>query len=181
VADLRVFRRLGFFCALVESVDLALVALVGAASPRSKEDRDEKEMAKYRHPIFEMYEFRDEAIHALMPMTTSTATEATAPESWTFKHLAVSRTASITLVEFKSTQVLEEETLSDLRADFEQLANNLIRDSKVLLDFTNVEQLCAASIKEIVLFNQKLRTKGSRIALCCLGPVARESFFAARD
>ena len=42
-------------------------------------------MAKYRHRIFEMYEFRDEATRALTPKSARPATEATAPESWTFK------------------------------------------------------------------------------------------------
>jgi anti-anti-sigma regulatory factor len=138
-------------------------------------------MAKYRHHIFEMYEFRDEAIRALTPKTAHHVTEATAPESWTFKHLAVSRSASVTHVEFKRAQAFDEETVSDLRADFAQLADSLVRDSKVLLDFAGVELFCAASIDELVLFNQKLRTKGSRIALCCLDPVARDTFFAARS
>ncbi len=177
------FRRLGFFCALVDSADLAGLSFSArpGTNSRSKEDRNEERMAKYRHPIFEMYEFRDEAILALTPQTAPAAKEATAPESWTFKNLAVSRTANVTHVEFKSSHVFEEEALADLRADFAQLADRLIRDSKVLLDFTSVEQVCAAAINEIVLFNQKLRTKGSRIALCCLDPVARESFFAVRD
>ena len=137
-------------------------------------------MAKYRHRIFEMYEFRDEAIRALTPKTVCPVTEPTAPESWALKHLAVSRSASVTHVEFKKAQTFGKETVSDLRNDFAQLADRLARDSKVLLDFAGVKSICAASIEQLVLFNQKLRIKGSRIALCCLDPTVRECFFAAR-
>ena len=137
-------------------------------------------MAKYRHRIFEMYEFRDEAIRALTPKTAHLATEGAGSEPWTFTHLAVSRSASVTHVEFKTAQTIAEETLSDFREDFAQLADRLDRDSKVLLDFAGVKLFCAACIDEIILLNQNLRTKGSRIALCCLDPTARESFFAAR-
>jgi anti-anti-sigma regulatory factor len=96
-------------------------------------------------------------------------------------HLAVSRSAGVTQVRFKEAQTFGEETVSDLRDDFAQLADRLGRDSKVLLDFTGVKSFSAASIGALALFNQKLQTKGSRIALCCLAPAARESFFAARS
>ncbi len=137
-------------------------------------------MAKYRHRIFEMYEFRDEAVLAITPKSENTVTETTTPESWTFAHLAVSRSASVTLVQFKEARTFEEETVSELRDDFAQLADRLGRDSKVLLDFTGVELFSSDAIDALVLFNQKLQTKGSRLALCCLGPATRESFFAAR-
>ena len=134
-------------------------------------------MAKYRHRIFEMYEFRDEATRALTPKSARPVTEATAPESWTFKHLTVSRSAGVAHVQFKSAQAFGEETVNDLRVDFSQLADRLVRDSKVLLDFVGVKSFCAASIDELILFNQKLRTKGSRIALCRLDPTVHQSFF----
>lgn len=138
-------------------------------------------MAKYRHRIFEMYEFRDEAIGALTPNLARPVTEATDPESWAFKHLAVSRSACVTLVEFQPVQTFGEETVSDLREDFAELADRLARDSKVLLDFASVESFNAASIDTLVLFKQTLQTKGSRMALCCLNPATRETFSAARS
>jgi len=138
-------------------------------------------MAKYRHQIFEMYEFRDEAISALTPKVARPVTEATDPESWAFKHLAVSRLSCVTLVEFQPVQAFGEETVSDLRKDFTQLADRLARDSKVLLDFAGVVSFIAASIDTLVLFKQTLQTKGSRMALCCLNPATRETFFAARS
>ena len=134
-------------------------------------------MAKYRHKIFEMYEFRDEATRALTPKSARPFTESTASESWTFKHLTVSHSASVAHVQFKKTETLGEETVNDLRVDFSQLADRLVRDSKVLLDFVGVNSFCAAAIDELILFNQKLRTKGSRIALCCLDPTVHQSFF----
>ncbi len=134
-------------------------------------------MAKYRHRIFEMYEFRDEATRALTAKSARPVTESTAQESWTFKHLAVSHSARVAHVRFKSALAFGEETKNDLRADFAQLADRLVRDSKVLLDFVGVKSFCAAAIHELVLFNQKLRTKGSRLALCRLDPTVHQSFF----
>ncbi len=134
-------------------------------------------MAKYRHRVFEMYELRDEAIRALTPKSATTATEATAPESWTFAHLAVSRVAGVIHVQFKEPRAFEDGTASDLREDLARLADLLGRDSKVLLDFSGVASFNAASISALIQFSRNLQTKGSRIALCCLEPATRESFF----
>ncbi len=134
-------------------------------------------MAKYRHNVFEMYDFRDEAIDELTPKTVNPAAATTSPESWTFEHLAISRREGVTLIQFKDAQDLGPASLNSLRADFTQLAERLVRDSKVLFDFSHVNSICAASIEELALLKQKLRNKGSRIALCCLAPAARESFF----
>jgi hypothetical protein len=128
-----------------------------------------------------MYEFRDETILALTPKIEKPATEATAPESWTFKHLAVSRSASVTHVKFKEAQTVGEEPVSNFGGDFAQLADRLGRDSKVLLDFAGIKAFSSASIEVLVQFKQKLQTKGSRLALCCLAPATRESFFDAHS
>lgn len=135
-------------------------------------------MAKYQHRIFEMYEFRDETIRALTPKIAKPATEATAPESWAFKHLTVSRAASVTHVKFQESPTVGEQTVSNFGSDFAQLADRLGRDSKVLLDFAGVKEFSAASIDVLVQFKQKLQTKGSRLALCCLDAAVRESFFS---
>jgi anti-anti-sigma regulatory factor len=95
--------------------------------------------------------------------------------------LSVSRSAGVTHVQFKSAQTFEEESASDLRDDFAQLADRLGKDSRVLLDFAGVTSFSASSLNALVLFNQKLQTKGSRMALCCLEPAAREAIFAARS
>jgi anti-anti-sigma regulatory factor len=50
-------------------------------------------------------------------------------------------------------------------------------DSKVLVDFTGIELFDAAFIDALLLLSKRLRTKGSRIALCCLAPAARAFFF----
>ncbi len=135
-------------------------------------------MAKLPHRIFEIYESREEAIQVLTPKSERTATDATAPESWEFRRLAVSRLAGVTHVEFKEAQDFSDETVAELRDDFAQLADQLGRDNKVLLDFTGVVLFGSAFINAMALFNKKLRVKGSRIALCCLAPGVRESFFA---
>ncbi len=134
-------------------------------------------MAKVRHRIFEMYELRDEAIRALTPKSAQPTAETNACDSWKFKHLAVLRSANTAHVQFKGEQTLDETTVSELREDLTQLADRLVKDSRVLLDFTAVESFDAASIKALDQFNQKLKTKGSRIALCCLDPKVQRSFF----
>jgi len=139
-------------------------------------DREEWNVAKIRHRVFEVYQLRDEAISVLTPKSAHAMTKATMPESSTFKHLTVSCSASVTLVQFKEENY-GEETVSDLRGDFTQLADRLVIDSKVLLDFTGVKSFCAASIDALTLFSQKLRSKGSRIALCCFSPEVQASFF----
>ena len=135
-------------------------------------------MAKYRHRTFEMYEQRDEAIRALTPRSEKTASEVTAPESWTFAHLAVSRVAGVIQVQFKEPRTFDDTTAGGLREDLTRLADLLGRDSKVLVDFSDVASFNAASISALTQFNRNLQIKGSRIALCCLEPATRESFFA---
>lgn len=135
-------------------------------------------MAKVQHRIFEIYESRDEAIQVLTPKAERTATDATALESWEFRHLAVSRSSGVTLVQFKDGQDFDDQTVAGLRDDFAQLADQLGRDNKVLFDFTGVATFGSAFISAMALFNKKLRIKGSRIALCCLAPTVRDSFFA---
>ena len=137
-------------------------------------------MAKYRHRIFEMYEFRDEATRALTPKSARPVTEATASE-WTFEHLAVSRSESVTHVQFKRAQAFGQETISDLREDFDQLADKLMRNSQVLFDFAGVTSFSSDAIEALAGFEQTLKIKGSRIALCCLDPSARQSFFVKKS
>jgi hypothetical protein len=134
-------------------------------------------MAKYRHRIFEMYEFLDEAARALTPRSNRSVTEAAAQKLGTFKRLVVTRSGSATLVEFKLAEDMEEVDDGELGKEFVQLADNLARDSKILIDFTGVKSFGTASIEVLVQFNQNVKIKGCRIALCCLDPVVRQSFF----
>ena len=138
-------------------------------------------MAKIRHRIFEIYESREEATRELTPKSIKPVTDSSAPESWTFEHLAVSRSAGVTHVRFTEASDFNDATVAGLREDFAQLADKLCMDSKVLVDFTGVELFDAAFIDALVLFSRKLRTKGSRIALCCLAPAAHAFFFVRDD
>ena len=138
-------------------------------------------MAKIPHRVFEIYESRDEATRALQPKLEKAATESSAPDSWTFQHLTVSRSAGVTHVQFTAAKDFGDETVARLREDFAQLAGKLGIDSKVLVDFTGVVLFSAAFIDALVVFSKKLRNKGSRIALCCLAPAAREFFFVPDD
>jgi hypothetical protein len=134
-------------------------------------------MAKYRHRIFEMYELRDEAIRALTPKAEKAVTETTAPATWTFAHLEVSRVAGLIHVQFKEPRTCDETTAIAFREDLARLIDLLGRDSKVLMDFSGVASFNASSISALVQFNKNLQTKGSRLVLCCLEPATREAFF----
>jgi hypothetical protein len=135
-------------------------------------------MAKYRHRIFEMYDQRDEAIRALTPKTEKAVTETTAPATWIFAYLDVSRVAGLIHVQFKKPRICDETTASGLREDLARLTDLLGRDSKVLVDFSGVASFNATSISALAQFSRNLQTKGSRIVLCCLEPATREAFFA---
>jgi anti-anti-sigma regulatory factor len=134
-------------------------------------------MAKYRHRIFEMYELRDEAIDALTPKSARLEKTPSDPSSWSFKRLAVWLSKNVTHVQLTETHYSDAETESDLRSDVTELAKSLASDSKVLLDFSGVESFSSTAIDAITLLNRKLQSKGSSMALCCLGPGTREAFF----
>ena len=127
-----------------------------------------------------MYDFRDEAVRALTPKTASPVTDAIDSESWDFKLLAASRSASVTHVGFKKAQAFRDYAVSDLRKDFAQLTDKLAINSKVLLDFTGLNTFSTASIDMLISFKKNLRHKGSRIVLCCLNSAVHDSFFVAR-
>jgi hypothetical protein len=148
---------------------------------RQLDRRKEAAMAKILHRIFEIYESHEEATQALTPKAEKAVTESSAPNSWTFRHLGVWRSAGVTHVHFPAGKDFDEETVAGLREDFAQLADKLGTDSKVLVDFTGVVLFSAAFIDALSLFSRKLRTKGSRIALCCLAPTALASFFSPDD
>ncbi len=135
-------------------------------------------MTKIRHRIFEIYASLDEATAALTPKVERAARESGAPESWDFAHLTVTRSTGVTRVQFKETNDFDEATLTALRSDFAQLADKLDIDSKVLVDFTGVNLLHTPFIDALLQFSKQLRTKGSRIALCCLAPSSLAAFFA---
>ena len=134
-------------------------------------------MAKRRHRVFEMYDFQDEALQALVPKEASSETDTALPKALNCKHLTVSRTTSVTHVEFKGTQDFGEETVNDISKDFALLLANSDLDSRILLNFANVKSICAACIEVFIHFSKSLRHKGSRVVLCCLDVEARKCFF----
>lgn len=149
---------------------------------RETNAKERKEgLAKYPHRIFEMYEDRDEAIGALTPQSVKpNELKANGPLASNFKHLAVSRWSFVTHVKFTGSMEFPQETEAELRDDFTQLADLLEIDSKVLLDFANVKSFSPACVDALVVFERRLRNRGSRTVLCCLGPETRASFFPAR-
>lgn len=138
-------------------------------------------MAKYNHRIFEMYDSRDEAVQALTPRTASSETATDDPAIWNLNVLDASQSASLTLVRFKKSLSGADNPTRDLQKDFAKLTDKLSPGSKLLLDFTDLDAISAASIETLASFNQHLRHRGSRIVLCCLAPEVRSSFFPKRE
>jgi hypothetical protein len=134
-------------------------------------------MAKVRHRTFEMYDFRAEAVAGLIPKSARLETTNLDPELWTFRTLDVALCENVISVQFEPAEYDEEAHECDLQADLINLADKLTNNSKVLMDFSGVESIGAKSIAAIEVLEGRLKHKGSRIVLCCLGPVAREAFF----
>lgn len=138
-------------------------------------------MAKQRHRIFEIYEDRAEAIGALTPQFVNPdEVKANGSLSLTFRHLDVSRSSFLTHVKFKGAMEFPPTLEPEVRDDFSQLADALDINSKVLLDFSGVKSFSPACIDALVVFDRKLRIRGSRAVLCSLAPNTRASFYPAR-
>ncbi len=138
-------------------------------------------MAKYPHRIFEMYEEREEAIRALTPKSVEMdANTLAVPSPLSFSHLDVARGAIVTHVRFKGSGVFPKEIEAELLEDLEKLVAVMEINSKVLLDFEDVESFSPACVNALVVFERKLRNRGSRTVLCSLASDARTSFFGSR-
>ncbi len=137
-------------------------------------------LAKHRHRIFEIYEDRAEAIGALTPQSVkSDEVKAKGLLPSNFHHLNVSRSSFVTHVRFKGAMEFPQVVESELREDFSQLADSLDIDSKVLLDFSDVKSFSPACVEVLVVFDRRLRNRGSRAVLCSLAPNTRASFYPA--
>lgn len=137
-------------------------------------------MAKRQHRVFEIFDFRDEAIRALTPRSADHVTGESVLESWDFTLLTASRFDSVTNVRFKNPDKLNDGDVSALRRDFAQLTERLGSASKILLDFSGLASISSDSIDTLATFNKSLRHKGSRMVLCCLDSTARNYFYPAR-
>lgn len=138
-------------------------------------------MAKQRHRIFEIYEHRDEAIRALASKSAEADGARSRPTPLpSFSHLNISRAASVTLVQFNGATSFVDETAEKLQEDLGKLADVLEIDSKVLMDFTDVEAFSQSCIGALAVFERKLRNRGSRTVLCSLAPSARACFYEPR-
>ena len=138
-------------------------------------------MAKYRHRIFEMYDFLDEAILAVAATTSIPTTMPVFAEGQGMTYLDLTQGDGVTRVVFRGNEAVGQEALPGLRNDLALLAENLPKDSKIVIDFEGVESFSATAIDELARFNQKLKNKGSRTVLCCLAPAVREAFFPQRS
>jgi len=126
-----------------------------------------------------MYEFCDEAAIALTPKSANRSDAQTKmlATSCECKHLSLSPFGNIERVQFKTAHLIDQDTVDDLRTDFSRISDKLSQGSQVIVDFEGVESISNQFIEELLLFNRKLRNKGSRIALCELDPTVRQLFF----
>jgi len=137
-------------------------------------------MAKYRHRTFEMFDFPEEAARALGSKATRALSDSGNPETWSFHHLFATRLATVIHVRFKERQHVSDAALPELREDFLKLADSLVNDSQVMLDFDGVTEFPQGSIEALETLNGKLKSKGSRLTLCNLVPEVQSSFFPHR-
>lgn len=125
-----------------------------------------------------MYESREEAIDELAPKSEHAVSRGSPLESWSLRRLSVMRLDGSMVVQFPQGESLDGDAAKDLREDFAELADTLDRDSKVLLDFTGVTECPPLLVDTLVSFCKRLRTRGSRLVLCCLGTSAQKVFFS---
>lgn len=144
------------------------------------EESRQHKMAKYRHRTFEMFDFVEEAACALSSGSTRHEAESDDPTSWTFQHLVASRSAKMIHVKFKRKDCLDSQHSIKLRSDFSHLADFVVNDSRVLMDFAGLRGFSTECIDELKRFNANLQSKGSRIVLCNLESAVRSSFFPHR-
>jgi anti-anti-sigma regulatory factor len=137
----------------------------------------QRKMAKYRHSTFEMFDFVEEATCALNPKSSRRESEADPPGSWTLQHLIASQNAKVIHVKFKKRERLDSNFRRELRADFSHLADSMVNDSRLLLDFEGLSEFGTGCIDELRWLTAKLKAKGSRMVLCNLQPAVRASFF----
>lgn len=125
-----------------------------------------------------MYDHREEAIGALTPKSAEMdAATSSDPLPSSLNHLTVSRSSFVTHVKFQGTMEFPREAAAELRDDLSQLADVLKIDSRVLLDFADVKSFSPACIDALVVFNRRLKNRGSRTVLCSLAPNVRASFY----
>ena len=139
-------------------------------------------MAKHPHRTFEIFDTYSEAAAALESKSSQKDVQQSheTDEDWTLRSLVVSGSGPVVHVTFQSPTPPEQDHPRELRADLAKLAGSLVNDSSVVMDFEGLEEFCARCIDEMALFLRKLQSKGSRIALCNLGPAVRDSFFPNR-
>lgn len=126
-----------------------------------------------------MYDFHDEARDALASKEDALSMqEAFEFQDAIFSCCALVHEAGIAVVRFENSS--RQSKVPDYRGDFAKLTEALPRNSKVLFDFSGVEDFHSASIEALGNLSHKLRNKGSRIVLCCLQPKVKEAFFPAK-
>lgn len=125
-----------------------------------------------------MFENRDEAIQHLTPNSAHSVPDASVLDASTYKTLLVAQLGCILHLSFVGSITDQTGELEDLSREFDHLASNVERGSRILLDFAGVESFDPSAIDTLVLLNKRLRNKGSRIVLCSVSRNAKKSFFA---
>lgn len=142
-------------------------------------------MAKYRHRVFEMYDFYEEAAEALAKKSTDGSpvdhvAQSPSTTSADFDCLVVSDYDGITRVTLDGKHDFDDDRVQSLRLDLANLKDALPTNCRVVFDFTGVDVFHASCIELLKQFTGALKMKGSRVALCCLNASAKETFFSER-
>ncbi len=137
-------------------------------------------MAKYRHRLFEMFDFHDEACDALSTKGDTGSMPPVVPwEDAKLSYLTVQYENGLTKVSFLPMDASENDT-RDYRNDIAVIASQVTRNNKLLFDFSGVHTFSDTAIAALGNLSNTLRHKGSRIVLCCLSDSAKACFFPVK-
>ena len=89
--------------------------------------------------------------------------------------LEVEQVGGVTVARFTCTRLRDEGTAEAARRQLEPLLGRGERP-RLVLSFAGVDDLASAMLARLLGLRRKVRAAGGRLALCALGPHAREKF-----
>lgn len=87
----------------------------------------------------------------------------------TTKRIEVSESASVTVVRFKDSKIIDPEAIQELGAELFDLIEREERE-KLLLNFADVEFLSSAALGKLITFEKKAKRSGAKLVLTNISP-----------
>ncbi|QDS98062.1 STAS domain-containing protein [Adhaeretor mobilis] len=85
------------------------------------------------------------------------------------KRIDVSESASVTVVRFKDSKIIDPESIQELGAELFDLIEQDDR-KKLVLNFSDIEFLSSAALGKLITFDKKAKRAGSRLILTNISP-----------